>query len=225
MSIELVMPSNHLILCCPLLLPSTFPSIRMFSSEPVLRISGQSIGVSASASVLSMSIQNWFHSMKRELMRNANSGALEQTCWIRDSGVGPNSQFNKLSRGFWCSAKSEKHWDEYIHFLQKLFTIVGERLIKRIWFICNAWFLFVIKKSQFRRNFIKRLSPALSLVFETLSPSFSPFLSFFLPSFLFPLSFPLWCAKHSTRYWGCSDECKEQSLVLLEFTVLEKRPI
>ena len=39
MSIELVMPSNHLILCHPLLLlPSTFPSIRVFSIESVLRI-------------------------------------------------------------------------------------------------------------------------------------------------------------------------------------------
>ena len=38
-SIELVMPSNHLILCCPLLLlPSVFPSIRMLSNEPVLCI-------------------------------------------------------------------------------------------------------------------------------------------------------------------------------------------
>ena len=39
MSIESVMPSNHLILCCPLLLPpSIFPSIRVFSSESVLCI-------------------------------------------------------------------------------------------------------------------------------------------------------------------------------------------
>ena len=38
MSIESVMLSNHLILCCPLLLPSVFPSIRMFSNESVLRI-------------------------------------------------------------------------------------------------------------------------------------------------------------------------------------------
>ena len=39
MSIELVMPSNHLILCHPLLfLPSIFPSIRVFSSESVLCI-------------------------------------------------------------------------------------------------------------------------------------------------------------------------------------------
>ena len=39
MSIELVMPSNHLILCCPLLLlPSIFPSIRVFSNESALLI-------------------------------------------------------------------------------------------------------------------------------------------------------------------------------------------
>ena len=39
MSIKSVMPSNHLILCCALLLlPSTFPSIRVFSNESVLRI-------------------------------------------------------------------------------------------------------------------------------------------------------------------------------------------
>ena len=39
MSIKSVMPSNHPILCCPLLLPSSlFPSIRIFSSESVLHI-------------------------------------------------------------------------------------------------------------------------------------------------------------------------------------------
>ena len=39
MSIESLMPSNHLILCCPLLLlPSIFPSIRVFSNESALRI-------------------------------------------------------------------------------------------------------------------------------------------------------------------------------------------
>ena len=38
LSIESVMSSNHLILCCPLLLPSIFPSIRVFSNETVLCI-------------------------------------------------------------------------------------------------------------------------------------------------------------------------------------------
>ena len=49
-SLESVMSSNHLILCCPLLLPpSIFPSIRVFSNKSVFRIGGQSIGVSALA--------------------------------------------------------------------------------------------------------------------------------------------------------------------------------
>ena len=38
LSIKSVMPSNHLILCCPLLLPSIFPSIRVFSNESAPRI-------------------------------------------------------------------------------------------------------------------------------------------------------------------------------------------
>ena len=60
MSINLVMPSNHLILCCPLLLLSIFPSNRVFPKELVLRIGGQSTGISASASVLPMNIQDGF---------------------------------------------------------------------------------------------------------------------------------------------------------------------
>ena len=61
MSIESVMPSNHLLLCRPLLLsPSIFPNIRVFSSESVRRIRWPSIGVSALASVLPMNTQDWF---------------------------------------------------------------------------------------------------------------------------------------------------------------------
>ena len=61
MSIALVMPSNHLILCRPLLLlPSIFPSIRVFSNESVLNIMWPNIRVSASTSVLPVSIQDWF---------------------------------------------------------------------------------------------------------------------------------------------------------------------
>ena len=60
-SIELVMPSIHLILCCPLLLLSSiFPSIRIFSNESVLHIRWPSVGTSASSSVLPMNIQDWF---------------------------------------------------------------------------------------------------------------------------------------------------------------------
>ena len=59
LSIESKMPVNHFI-CYPLFLPSIFPSIRVFSGESVLHISGQSIGASASASGLPVSIQVWF---------------------------------------------------------------------------------------------------------------------------------------------------------------------
>ena len=59
MSIKPLMPSDHLILCCTLLLsPSIFPSIRVFSSQ-FFASGGQSIGISASTSVLPMNTQDW----------------------------------------------------------------------------------------------------------------------------------------------------------------------
>ena len=61
MYVESMMPSNHLILCRPLLfLASVFPSIRVFFSEWLFSSGIQSIGASASASVLPMNIQGWF---------------------------------------------------------------------------------------------------------------------------------------------------------------------
>ena len=60
MSIESSNPSNYLILCRPLLLlPSIFPSIRVFSNESALASGDQSIGVSALASFLPMNTQTW----------------------------------------------------------------------------------------------------------------------------------------------------------------------
>ena len=87
-SIELMMPSNHLILCCPLLfLPSIFPSIRVFSNESLLCIRWLSIEASASASVLPMNIQDWF--------------PLGWTSWI-------SLQFKGLSRVF-SNTTVQKH--------------------------------------------------------------------------------------------------------------------
>ena len=60
MSIELVMPFNHLILCYPLLIQS-FPASGYFPMSQFFSSGGQRIGVSASASILPMNIQDWFY--------------------------------------------------------------------------------------------------------------------------------------------------------------------
>ena len=60
MSIELVMPSNHLILCHPLLLPpSVFLSIGVFANESVLHIRWPKYWSFSSTSVLPMNTQDW----------------------------------------------------------------------------------------------------------------------------------------------------------------------
>ena len=61
MSIKPMMPSNHLILCHPLLLlPSIFLSVRIFSNRAVLHIKRPKHGSFSSTSVLPMNIQDWF---------------------------------------------------------------------------------------------------------------------------------------------------------------------
>ena len=61
MSIELLMPSNHLIFCCPLLLLSSiFPNIRVFSNESAIRTRWPKYWSFSFTSVLSKSIQGWF---------------------------------------------------------------------------------------------------------------------------------------------------------------------
>ena len=60
MSIESVMLSNHLVLCCSYLLPQSFPASGSFSVSQLFASGGQSTGVSAWASALPMNIHSWF---------------------------------------------------------------------------------------------------------------------------------------------------------------------
>ena len=60
MSTELVIPSNHLILCHPFSCHQSFPSSGSFPVSWLFVSGGQNIGVSASSSVLPMNIQGWF---------------------------------------------------------------------------------------------------------------------------------------------------------------------
>ena len=61
MSIESIMPTNHLIFCCPFSsCPQSFTASRSFPMSWLFTSGGQSIGTSALASVLPVSIQGWF---------------------------------------------------------------------------------------------------------------------------------------------------------------------
>ena len=61
MPIESVMPSNHLILCCPIsFCPQSFPASRSFPMSQLFASDGQSTGASGSTSFLPMNIQDWF---------------------------------------------------------------------------------------------------------------------------------------------------------------------
>ena len=84
MSIESVMPSNHLILCHPLLLClQSFPASGSLPMNQFFASGGQSIGVSASASVLPVNTQDWF--------------PLEWTGWISLQSKGLSRVFSNTT--------------------------------------------------------------------------------------------------------------------------------
>ena len=84
MPIELVMPSNHLILCCTLLLlPSIFPRSGSFPLSQFFISGVQSIEASASTSVLPMNIQDWC--------------PLEWTGWISLQSKGLSRVFSNIT--------------------------------------------------------------------------------------------------------------------------------
>ena len=96
MSIESVMPSNHLILCHPLLLPSSiFPSIGVFSNESVLRIRWPKYWSFSFNTYPSNEYQDWF--------------PLGWTCWISLLSKGLSRVFSNTTvqkHQFFCTQLS-----------------------------------------------------------------------------------------------------------------------
>ena len=111
-----VMPSNHLILCCPLLLlPSIFPSIRVFSNEPV-HLSQHQV-----AKVLEFQLQHqsfqWV--LRTDLLED---GLVGSPCSPRDSQESsPTQQFKSIKSSvlssFYCPILSSIHdfWKNHSH--------------------------------------------------------------------------------------------------------------
>ena len=118
MSTESVMPSNHLILCHPLLLlPSTFPSTRVFSKE-LVQISWPNIGALVSASVLLMNSQDWFPSWL--------------TDWISLQSKGLSGVFSNFSN--WCPKAPILQCSAFfIVQLSHLYRTTGEIIAWTIW--------------------------------------------------------------------------------------------
>ena len=119
MSIELVMPFNHLILWHALLFPpSIFPSIRVFCNDSKFFASGgQSIGASASASVLPVNIQDLF--------------PLGLTCWISLQSKGLSRVFSSTTvqkHHFFCAQLSL-----YIVQLSHLYVTTGKTIALTRW--------------------------------------------------------------------------------------------
>ena len=109
-SIELVMPSNHLSLC-RLFLLAILPSIRLSSNDQFFASSDQSIGASALASVLPMNIQAWF--------------PLEWTGWI-------SLQSRGLSRVFY-NITVQKHLPHLAFFMVPLSHLSMSTGKKQLW--------------------------------------------------------------------------------------------
>ena len=104
MSIELVMPSSHLILCCPLLLlPPIPPSNRVLSNESTLRMRWPKYWVSALASVLPMSTQDW--------------SPLGWTGWTSLQSKGPSRVFSNttLQKHQFFGAQLSSQSNSHIH--------------------------------------------------------------------------------------------------------------
>ena len=145
MSIELVMSSNHLILCCPLLLlPSIFPSISFFQMNPFFVSGGQSVGsfsISISPSneysgVISFR-RAWldvlvvqgtlksllqYHSSKASILRCSAFFYSPTLTSIQGEGNGNPLQYscleNPMDRGAWWAAVHgvEKTWTQLSNF-------------------------------------------------------------------------------------------------------------
>ena len=117
---------THLILCHPLFLPpSVFPSIRFFSNESVLCIRCQSIGVSASASVFPMNIQNWFPLGLTTLCANSLQPHGQQPAKLFGPWNSPDKTTGMGSHSLLQGIFLTQGWDQTLvsHIVSRFFTL------------------------------------------------------------------------------------------------------
>ena len=119
--IESVMPSNCFILCCPLLLlPSVFPSIKIFSMSWLFASGGQSIGASASASVLPMNSQDWFPLGLTSLISLLSKGLSRVFSSTSIISLAPSLLYGLYVQGYW-----KNHSFDYTSLCQQSDTMLS----------------------------------------------------------------------------------------------------
>ena len=177
MSIELVMLSNYLILCCPFF-PFAF-NLSQHQSFPMswlFALGGQNIGVSASASVLPMNIQGWFPSELTRLISLSSKGL---------STVFPNTTIHKHQ---FFGAQPSLWSNSHIHtwLLEKTIALTIWTLVSKVMsLLFNTLSRFVIAFFQGASIFLipRLLSPSAvilehkkttSVTVSTVSPSVLP---------------------------------------------------
>ena len=145
MSIELVMPSNHLIFCRPLLLPSIFPSIRVFSNESVLHIRWPkywsfsfSISPSNKYSGLTSFRMDWLDLLAvqgtlKSLLQHHSSKASKACSVYRTQNM--EEKNSKVLRWYNCAISHNNHLDSFL------------TRRRATWFI-TAWWKYPKKQSN-----------------------------------------------------------------------------
>ena len=133
MSTELVTPSNHLILCRPLLLlPSFFPGISVFSNESILCIRWPKLGVSASAWVLPMNIQDWFPLWLTGLISLQTKGLLR----VFSNTTVQKRQFLGTQLSLWSNSQSIHDYQKTIALTK--WTFVGRVVSRFLFFLIEG---------------------------------------------------------------------------------------
>ena len=129
MSIESVMPFNHLILCCPfLLLPSLFPSIRLFSKESVLHTRWPKYWSFSFSIVLPMNIQGWLPlALTGLILQSKGLSSLLQHYSSKASVLWCSAFFMvQLSHPYMTTGKN--HHFDYMDLVSKVMSLLSNML-------------------------------------------------------------------------------------------------
>ena len=197
------MPSNHLILCHPLLfLPSIFPSIQhvSFPMNWLFASGGQSIGASTSASVLPMSIQYWFplgltgliFFLSKELSRVFSSTTVQNSKFF---SAQPSLWFNShilkwlLEKPyFWLGGPLSAKWCLIFHTLSRFVTAFLPRSKRLLILWLQSPSTVILEPKTIKSITVSTFSPSMchevmgpdALIFVFWMISFKPvFFSFF----------------------------------------------